>query len=91
MFVPPLIPLQFHAHGPEPVTGVTVPAVHKFDDGVDVTPTPLADPHEPSVALFALQFAVVPPLTPAHVHVNGPVPATADGEPTLHKFDDGAE
>jgi hypothetical protein len=33
--------------------------------------------------------AVVPPLLPAHVHVHGPVPSTADGAPALHNVNEG--
>jgi hypothetical protein len=32
----------------------------------------------------ALHDACAPPPTPAHVHVNGPLPATVDAVPTLH-------
>ena len=38
---------------------------------------------------MALQFAVVPPLAPAHDHVQGPVPATTEGVPTLQSPVDG--
>ncbi len=88
--MPPFDPLHDHVHGPVPDTAVAVPDAHKFDEGADVVPVPFAEPHEPFTDRFALQFAVVPPLTPAHVHVHGPVPPTADAVPTEHRFDEGA-
>lgn len=36
-------------------------------------------------ARFAEQLAVVPPPIPAQVQVHGPVPATAEAVPALHK------
>jgi hypothetical protein len=39
----------------------------------------------------ALQLAVVPPFEPAHDHVQGPVPATAEGAPTLQSHEEGVE
>ncbi len=90
-FVPPLIPLQLQFHVLlEFVTEVELPAEHNPDDGDVGVLTPFAVPQTPSIVLFALQFAVVPPLIPAHVHVHGPVPPTADAVPTEHRFDDGA-
>jgi hypothetical protein len=35
---------------------------------------------------LAEQVAVVPPLSPAQVHVHGPLPETALGVPALHRF-----
>jgi hypothetical protein len=46
-FEPPPDPLQFHVHGPEPLTAVGVPTEHKFDDGALDTATPFADPQAP--------------------------------------------
>ncbi len=41
--------------------------------------------------MLAEQFAVLPPFAPAHVHVHGPAPATADAVPALQRFVAGAE
>lgn len=45
--VPPLDPLQFHVHGPDPETADAVPAEHNPLEGADVLATPLAEPQEP--------------------------------------------
>lgn len=50
----------------------------------------MAVPHTPSTDLFALHDALVPPLTPLQVHVNGPEPDTAVGEPTEQRLVEGA-
>src|SRR5262249_7748999 len=56
--VPPLEPLQFHAHGPEPATDDAAPAEQKLVEGADDTIVPLADPHMPLTAA-----GVPPPVT----------------------------
>jgi hypothetical protein len=57
----------------------------------DVTDsTPFALPHTPLIDLLALQDAVDPPFDPLHVHVQGPVPLTAEAVPTPHNPEDGA-
>lgn len=71
------------------MTAVELPAEHSPDDGDVSVLTPLAVPHTPSIDLFALQDALLPPLMPLHVHVNGPEPDTAVGDPTEHKFVEG--
>jgi len=42
------------------------------------------------IAFAALQLAGVPPPVAEHVHVHGPVPPTADGEPVLQRLVVGA-
>jgi hypothetical protein len=90
--VPPLIPPQVHDHGPEPVSEEAVPAEHNPVVGVLVNAAPLAVPHTPltgPAATSAWQPAVVPPLTPAHVQLQGPEPETDEADPALHKPDVG--
>src|SRR4029077_12016287 len=43
-----------------------------------------------AVARGALQFALVPPCWPAHVHDHGPDPVTAEAVPAEHRFALGA-
>ena len=40
--------------------------------------------------MLALQLAVVPPLAPPHVQLQGPVPTTGEAVPVVHKFVAGA-
>ena len=42
------------------------------------------------VRMFAEQSAIVPPLTPAQLHVQGPLPLTADATPIEHRSVTGA-
>lgn len=42
------------------------------------------------VWIFAEQFAVFPPFTPAHVQDHGPEPVTEDAEPRSQRFVEGA-
>ena len=72
---PPLDPLQFHVHGPEPATDDAVPAVQRLVEGADDTVVPFADPHAPLTATglaltvtVVLAAADVPPI-PAQVSV----------------------
>jgi hypothetical protein len=48
--VPPLLPAQLQANGPEPVTDEAVPAVHRPEAGALVTSVPFDDPHAPFTA-----------------------------------------
>ena len=51
-------------------------------------------PHDPLIGsgvLFALQDALVPPLLPLHVHVQGPVPDTLLAVPNVHSPEVGAD
>jgi hypothetical protein len=46
--VPPFVPAQLHAHGPELPTAEAVPALHRLaPDGALATGTPSAAPHAP--------------------------------------------
>jgi hypothetical protein len=70
---PPLDPLQFHVHGPEPATDDAVPAVQRLVEGADDTVVPFADPHAPLTGVWlaftatvVLAAGDVPPL-PVHV------------------------
>ena len=71
------------------MTAVELPAEHNPVDGDVGVLTPLAVPHTPSIDLFALQDALVPPFTPLHVHVNGPEPDTAVGDPVEQRLVEG--
>ena len=73
----------------ELVTVVALPAEHKPVDGDVSALTPFAVPHTPSIDMFALQDALLPPLIPLQVHVNGPEPDTAVGDPTEQRLVDG--
>ena len=88
--VPPFTPLQFHDHGPEPDTAVAVPDEQRLDDGVEVAPTPFADPHTPFCISGAEHDALVPPLAPLQFHVQGPVPDTAVAVPDEQRLELGA-
>jgi hypothetical protein len=83
-----LLPAQLHVYGPVPVTAEAVPTVHRLAVGFALTVAPLLEPQAPltgaDVMRVAEHAAVVPPLLPAQVHVNGPAPATADAVPALH-------
>lgn len=85
--VPPSMPRQLHVHGPLPLRFAAVPAEQSPLKGAVPVPTPFAGPHAPFVAGgLAEQVAVVPPYAPAQVHTHGPVPATADAVPAMHRF-----
>ncbi len=45
---PPFWPLHVHDHGPEPFTGLAVPALHRLLVGAVVKVCPFEEPHEPS-------------------------------------------
>ena len=91
--VPPLAPAQLQFQGPLPVTADAVPALQRFVVGAVLVAAPFALPHTPftgCAASCAEQVAVVPPLLPAHVHVQGPLPVTADAVPELQRLAVGA-
>jgi hypothetical protein len=76
---PPLEPEQDHAHGPEPETELAAPEVHSPEAGAEDTVVPLLAPQAPLIGLsarLAEQLADTPPLTPAHVQFQGPLPWT---------------
>ncbi len=63
-------PLQYHDHGPDPVTAVAVLlAPHKFVAGADEVGTKCADPQTPLTIKAELQDALVGLLIPLQVHV----------------------
>jgi hypothetical protein len=71
---PPLDPLQFHVHGPEPATGEAVPTVQRLAEGADDAVVPFADPHAPLTGVW-LAFTVTVVLAmgdapPPPVHVS---------------------
>ncbi len=84
---PPLLPVHVHVQGPEPETAEAVPAPHSPVAGALEVAVPFAAPQAPSTfpaASGAEQLAVAPPLLPAHVHVQGPEPETAEAVPAPH-------
>jgi hypothetical protein len=92
--LPPALPAQLHDHGPLPATADAEPLLHSPLVGAELTATPLAGPHAPLTGLVFLgaeHCAVLPPALPAQLHDHGPVPATADAEPMLHRPLVGAE
>jgi hypothetical protein len=88
--VPPLEPAHDQVHGPEPATLDAVPAVQRLVEGALATVVPFAVPQVPLVNTGAEQEVVVPPLLPAHDHVQGPVPATLDAVPAVQRLVAGA-
>lgn len=97
LLVPPLVPAHIQFHGPLPDTAEELPALHRLVVGVALTATPLAVPHMPLVgeppellARGAVQELVVPPFVPAHIQVHGPLPATDEALPAVHRFAVGA-
>ena len=92
-FVPPFDPAQVQVHGPVPLTALALPAVQRLLVGAVVKVPPLDEPHWPLtgvVAMFAEQFAFVPPFDPAQVQVQGPLPPTVLALPTVHRLVVGA-
>jgi hypothetical protein len=60
-------------------------------DWEQVEPLTVHDCDVPTQPRLAEQDAVLPPLLPEHVQLNGPEPLTSDALPTLHRADvDGA-
>jgi hypothetical protein len=86
--VPPFDPAQVQCHGPFPVTLEAFPALQRFDVGALRKLSPFAEPQAPS--RLAEQLAVVPPLDPVQVQVQGPVPLIPEAVPALQRFDVGA-
>ena len=87
--VPPLEPVQDQVHGPEPDTLETEPAVQRLLEGAVLTVVPFEVPQLPFIGVgvrLAEQDALVPPLTPAHVHDQGPEPVTLEAEPTVQRL-----
>jgi hypothetical protein len=63
--------------------------------GAVLTATPFAGPHTPftgcaEATFVAEQVAVVPPLLPAQLQFQGPLPLTADAVPALQRLAVGA-
>jgi hypothetical protein len=90
---PPLLPMQLHVQGPEPLVDEAVPVVQRPIVGAELTAALLAAPHWPFTGVTASeaeQLAVVPPLEPAHDQVHGPEPLVADAVPVLQRFVVGA-
>jgi hypothetical protein len=93
---PPLEPAHIQSHGPVPVTAEAAPTLQRFVVGLVLAATPFAEPQMPLTgvtppeATGAAQALFVPPLEPAHIQSHGPVPATAEAVPALHRFAVGA-
>ena len=90
-FEPPFTPVQFHDHGPVPLTAVAVPELHRFVVGAEVKSPPLLLPHTPVTIRFAEQLAFEPPLVPLQVQLQGPVPETVEAVPLPQRLEVGAE
>ncbi len=87
---PPYAPAHDQLHGPAPETALAPPVEQRLLEGAVAPEVPFADPHTPLTGTLHSaeeQLAVLPPLAPAHVHVHGPLPATALAEPVLHSAD----
>jgi len=87
---PPLLPAHVQFHGPTPPTCEAAPALHKPVVGALDASAPLAGPQEPLISRMSVQLEDEPPLLPAQVQFHGPVPATLEGAPTLHRLVVGA-
>ena len=90
---PPLLPAQLHDRGPLPLTADAVPALQRLVVGAVLTTTPFAGPHCPFCAeasFCAEQVAVVPPLLPTQLQLQGPVPVTVVAVPALQSLVVGA-
>ena len=66
---PPLLPEQFHAHGPAPLTADAVPAAQRLALGATVVANPSAAPQAPLIVRGALHVALKPPLVPLQLQV----------------------
>ena len=93
--VPPLLPAQFQRHGPLPVIVDAVPALQRLVVGALVRVAPFEEPHVPftpcvEATFSAEQVAVVPPLLPAQLHDQGPLPLTVDAVPVVQRLAVGA-
>ena len=90
---PPFDPAQPQLHGPLPLTPEAEPVVHSPLVGAVLVMTPFAGPHWPltgAEASGAEQVAVVPPLLPTQVQVQGPLPVTVVAVPALQRLVVGA-
>ena len=90
---PPLLPAQLQLHGPLPATADAVPALQRLAVGAALADAPFALPHAPFTAgggATAEQVAVVPPLLPTQLQIQGPLPVTAVAVPALQRFAVGA-
>jgi NADH/NAD ratio-sensing transcriptional regulator Rex len=89
--VHPFTPVQLQLQGPVQVTEVELQAVHRLVVGIEARFEALELQHDQFVIRFALQLAVVQPLTPAQVQFHGPVQVTAVSFQVAHRFDTGTE
>jgi hypothetical protein len=85
--VPLPVPWHTQIHGPLPPTADAVPVAHRPVVGFELAATPFAGPHCPLLpdATGAEHDAFVPPLTPAQLQFQGPLPDTADAVPALQR------
>jgi antitoxin component of MazEF toxin-antitoxin module len=74
--VQPFAPVQLQLHGPVQVTEVELQAVHRLVVGIEARFEALELPQDPLVVLFALQLAIVHPLTQVQLQLQGPVQVT---------------
>jgi hypothetical protein len=92
--LPPFDPAQVQLQGPLPVTVDGVPALQNPLVGAVLVMTPFAGPHWPfsggAEASGAPQIAVLPPLLPTQVQVQGPLPVTVVAVPALQRLAVGA-
>jgi hypothetical protein len=77
----PRDPRQVHVATPDAVETL---------DAVPDWHVPVLEPHTEELNV-AEHDEGLPPLDPAQVHVHGPLPFTVGVEPSLHKFEVGAE
>jgi hypothetical protein len=81
---PPSEPRHVQLHGPLPVMRVALPVAQRLSVGASAAEVPCANPQTPFWLTRASHETVAPPLRPAHDQLQGPVPLTALGKPTLH-------
>jgi hypothetical protein len=87
--VPPLLPVQLQSHGPLPVTDETVPVVHRLVVGLLVRLSPFDEPQAPLTGVGfsdAVHNAVAPPLLPAQLQSQGPLPVTDEAVPVVQRL-----
>lgn len=79
-------PLQDQLQGPEPLTELAEPLLHKLLPlGADETVVLCAEPHCPSMRRLALQLAFEPPFVPEQLQFHGPEPLTELADPLLQR------
>jgi len=89
--VPPLEPAQLQLHGPLPLTLEAEPVLQRLVEGAAVRSAPFADPHWPLVATMAAEHeALLPPLLPAQLQAQGPVPVMLEAVPMVQRLVEGA-